>query len=41
MPAGCGQATEQRLAAFLLVEVEALRIELRGEFLDRLSGEGE
>src|SRR5580693_1118997 len=41
MPAGCGQSAEQRLTAFLLVEMEALRIELRGEFLDRLGREGE
>ena len=32
---------EQRFAPLLLVEVKALRIELRGEFLDVLGGEGE
>ena len=41
MPARRRQPAEQRLAALLLVEVKALRIELRGEFLDVVGGEGE
>ena len=41
MPARGGQTAEQRLASRLLVEMKALRIELRGEFLDRFRGEGE
>src|ERR1700704_4313938 len=41
MPAGCSEPAEQRLAALLLVEVKALRIELRGEFLDIVGGERE
>src|SRR5579883_604979 len=41
MPAGGGKAAEQRVAALLLAQMKALRIELRGEGLDRLGGEGE
>src|SRR4051812_30719811 len=41
MPSRRGEAAEQRLAARLLVEMKRLRIELRGEFLDRFRGEGE
>ena len=41
MPARRRKPAEQRLAALLLVEMKALRIELRGEFLDHLGGEGE
>ena len=41
MPARRGKPTEQRLTARLLVEMEALRVELRGECLDQLGGERE
>ena len=41
MPARGGQPAEQRFAALFLVEMKALRIELRGEFLDVVGGEGE
>src|SRR5579883_545206 len=41
MPAGGGETAEQRVAARLLAEMKALRIELRGKGLDRLGGEGE
>src|SRR5882757_4136918 len=41
MPSRRGQSAEERLAARLLVEVKRLRVELRGEFLDRFRGEGE
>src|SRR5258707_9650371 len=41
MPAGGGEPAEQRPPACLLVEMKALRIELRGEFLDSVRGEGE
>src|SRR5436305_2982266 len=41
MPARCRKPAEQRFAPLLLVEMEALRIELRGEFLDVFRGEGE
>src|SRR5271166_615275 len=41
MPAGGGEAAEQRFAPLLLAEVKTLRIELRGEGLDGLCGEGE
>ena len=41
MPAGRGQPAEQRLAAFLLAEVKALRIELRGISLDVFGRERE
>jgi hypothetical protein len=34
MPARGRKPAEQRFAALLFVEMEALRIELRGEFLD-------
>src|SRR5262249_10180037 len=40
MPAGGGKAAEQRIASLLLAQMKALRIELRGEGLDRLCGEG-
>jgi len=41
MPALGRQAAEQRFAARFLVEMKALRVELRGEFLDVVGGEGE
>src|ERR1700761_1351308 len=41
MPAGCGEAAEQRVAALFLVEMKTLRIELNSELLDQLRGEGE
>src|ERR1700682_1125161 len=41
MPAECRKAAEQRLAPFFFVEMKALRIELRGEFLDSVGAEGE
>jgi len=41
MPARGGEASEQRLAPCFFVEVEALRIELGGELLDGLGGEGD
>src|ERR1700712_4511522 len=41
MPARCRQPAEQRFTAFLFIEMKALRIELRGKFLDQLSREGE
>src|SRR5205823_9109714 len=40
VPARGGEPAEQRFAARFLVEMEGLRIELRGKFLDRLGGEG-
>lgn len=39
MPTGGGEPAEQRVLAFLLVEVEALRVELGGEALDGLRRE--
>src|SRR3954467_14751823 len=41
MPARRREPAEQRFAALFFVEMKALRVELRGEFLDQLSGEGE
>ncbi len=41
MPARRRQSAEQRFAPCFLVEMKALRIELRREFLDGLGGEGE
>src|SRR5258706_3378717 len=41
MPARCGEPAEQRLPPLFLVEMKALWIELRGEFLDCVGGEGE
>src|SRR5258705_5089818 len=41
MPARRGEPAEQRLPPLFLVEMKALRIELRGEFLDCVGGEGE
>src|SRR2546423_9389847 len=41
MPARGREPAEQRFAALFFVEMKALRVELRGEFLDQLSGEGE
>src|SRR5581483_10479551 len=41
MPAGGGKTAEQRVAALFLAQVEALRIEFRGEALDRIGGKGE
>ena len=35
MPAGCGKSPEQGVTTCFLIEVEALRIELRCETLDR------
>src|SRR5258705_6462107 len=40
MPARCGEPAEQRLPPLFLVEMKALWIELRGEFLDCVGGEG-
>ena len=40
MPARGRQTAEQRFAAFLLVEMKRLRVELRRERLDELGGEG-
>src|SRR5262249_49226851 len=39
MPARGGKPAQQRFAAFLFVEMEALRIVFRGESLDRFGGE--
>src|SRR5262249_7381818 len=41
VPARRGEPAEQRVAPLLLGEMEALRIELRGEALDVLRGEGD
>src|SRR4029434_6839871 len=41
VPARCRQPPEQGFAPLLLIEVKALRIELRGEPLDVFGGEGE
>src|SRR6266404_4205959 len=41
MPARRREPAEQRFASLFLVEMKALRIELRGKSLDQLGGEGE
>jgi hypothetical protein len=41
VPARCRQSPEQGFASLLLIEVEALRIELRGKLLDVGGGKGE
>src|SRR6266404_1373597 len=41
MPARRRESAEQRFASLFLIEMKALRIELRGKFLDQVRGEGE